>query len=60
MIRHYSRILVEAAQLRALRDIYKSDPHLGPTSASTFLHFLASRRDSAADKSDDDSFPLSH
>jgi hypothetical protein len=41
MIRHYSRVLLEAAQFRALRDIYQSDPQQGPTSAALFLHHLA-------------------
>jgi hypothetical protein len=53
------QILLEAAQLRALRDIYRSDPHQGPTSAAMFLHHLAARRDNAADKSEVDCFPLS-
>lgn len=45
--RHFSNVLVEAAQYRALRDICQSDPDAGPASAAAYLNYLASRRDSA-------------
>jgi hypothetical protein len=46
--RHFSNVLVEAAQFRALRDICQSDPDAGPASAAAFLQYLASRREAAA------------
>jgi hypothetical protein len=45
--RHFSNVLVEAARFRALRDICKSDPDVGPASAAAYLNYLASRRDGA-------------
>jgi hypothetical protein len=41
----FHRILVEAASYRVLREIYKSDPSVGPQTAATLRDCLRADRD---------------
>jgi hypothetical protein len=44
----YQRILIEAAQYRTLRQIFKADPEVTPKTATMLRDILVSDRDDAA------------
>jgi hypothetical protein len=44
----YQRILIEAAQYRTLRQIFKADPEVTPQTAAMLRNILTSDRDDAA------------
>jgi hypothetical protein len=45
----FQQILVESAHYRVLREIYKSDPDIGPNTATALRDCFRSYRDDAGD-----------
>ena len=44
----YQRILIEAAQYRTLRQVFKADPEVTPRTAAILRNILVADRDDAA------------
>jgi hypothetical protein len=43
----FQRILVEAAQYRTLRQLFRADPQVGPSTVKTLRDIFATERDDA-------------